>query len=827
MKPELMARHKESASRNKRAIGGIILTCITVAGILLAQKPAIAQETLWKTYFTEAFKALQSNDSETAEKMFLSAQEQAQGFGESDQRYYKTIEGLALAYAARKKFADAEKTYEKAISIKEKALGPDSPELSLTMGNFADLLLAEGKYKQAEILYQNSLKGLMAMSPAVYAEKSQNLGLCLSEEGLYSQAETALQNAKQKEIELYGANSNQAISTQINLTIMHYKQGAYKQAEAEANQALQDIAKSATPDAHITDSCLTILEQISVRLGHYTEAEAAAKELVKHTEARADATSADYPRALERLANVYFEEHKYAEAEPLLLKAKSILEKQLPGHPYLADCLVDLAELYNDQGKYSDAQPLLQQALSIRQSALGSEHSDVAECLTDIAYIDAQQNKSTEAENAYKRALDIKSKTVGKEHPDYAKALDKLGLLYATMHKNAEAETALSEALMLREKILPPEHRDIALTMSQLAGFYKDNNMPEKAEALYKRLSERDAKYEPTNAAAKVSDLNNLSAVSAMLGKSNDATQLQGQASQLRKNVPGGDSDPNALALLQASSNSAPPITDKWCLCIGISNFKDSSINLRYAAKDATDFRNFLVAKGNFKEDHVKLLTDADATRENILGQLGDKWLGKAAKPTDLVIIYISSHGSTAMEKAGGANFLVAYDTNKTSLLASGIPMQWLSEMVKEQMKSNRILLILDVCHSGSVTESEKRLSQATESGSAAGGGKGLTRDSDITVSTLKAGDGQIILCSSAADQVSWESKEYPNSVFTKKLIEALQIQGADTGLVNAYKVMKDKVQEEVLRDRSVAQTPMIKENWHGGEVSPLVQLKP
>src|ERR1700733_2657789 len=173
------------------------------------------------------------------------------------------------------------------------------------------------------------------------------------------------------------------------------------------------------------------------------------------------------------------------------------------------------------------------------------------------------------------------------------------------------------------------------------------------------------------------------------------------------------------------------------------------------------------------------------------------------------------------MEKARGANFLVAYDTNKTSLLVSGIPMQWLSEMVKEQMKSNRTLLILDVCHSGSVTESEKRLSQATDSGPAAAGGKGLTRASDVNVATLTAGEGQIILCSSAADQVSWESKEYPNSVFTKKLIEALQIKGTDTDLVDAYKVMKDKVQEEVLRDRSVVQTPMIKENWQGGEVSP------
>ncbi|MFT2543646.1 hypothetical protein ACMWP9_37310, partial [Escherichia coli] len=41
-------------------------------------------------------------------------------------------------------------------------------------------------------------------------------------------------------------------------------------------------------------------------------------------------------------------------------------------------------------------------------------------------------------------------------------------------------------------------------------------------------------------------------------------------------------------------------IGSKWALCVGISSFQDPSINLKYAAKDATDFSNFLVAKGNF-----------------------------------------------------------------------------------------------------------------------------------------------------------------------------------------------------------------------------------
>ena len=79
---------------------------------------------------------------------------------------------------------------------------------------------------------------------------------------------------------------------------------------------------------------------------------------------------------------------------------------------------------------------------------------------------------------------------------------------------------------------------------------------------------------------------------------------------------------------------------DKQCpVSFGISNFKDPTINLKYATKDATDFKNFLVSSEHFKTDHVKLLTNEKADRENIIGMLGDKWLGAHVKRDDLVVV--------------------------------------------------------------------------------------------------------------------------------------------------------------------------------------------
>jgi hypothetical protein len=95
--------------------------------------------------------------------------------------------------------------------------------------------------------------------------------------------------------------------------------------------------------------------------------------------------------------------------------------------------------------------------------------------------------------------------------------------------------------------------------------------------------------------------------------------------------------------------------------------------------KGISIFRNYLVNEAHFKGDHVKLLTDSNATRENIVGCLGEKWLGRLANRNDLVVVYVSSHGSSSEKQARGTNFLVPYDCNFNDVMLTGIPMQWLT----------------------------------------------------------------------------------------------------------------------------------------------------
>lgn len=261
---------------------------------------------------------------------------------------------------------------------------------------------------------------------------------------------------------------------------------------------------------------------------------------------------------------------------------------------------------------------------------------------------------------------------------------------------------------------------------------------------------------------------------------------------------------PQAMAAPTADvAVASQPIKDKWALVVGISKFRDPSLNLRFPSNDARDFYNYLVTDGKFAKDHVKLLVDEQATRENILELLGDKWLPRAAMPGDLVVIYLSTHGSPSELDVGGVNYIVAHDTNKDSLYASGIAMQDLCRIIKARVHSDRAVIIMDACHSGATNPEEK----------------GLVRSANVDADAISQGTGQMVICSSQPNETSWESKTANNSVFTKRLLEALRVKGSDTPMSDAFDYLKEKVQEDVLRERGKMQTPVLKSKWDGSDV--------
>jgi len=247
------------------------------------------------------------------------------------------------------------------------------------------------------------------------------------------------------------------------------------------------------------------------------------------------------------------------------------------------------------------------------------------------------------------------------------------------------------------------------------------------------------------------------------------------------------------------------PIRDKWALIVGITDFQDPDIpDLQYSAKDATDFYNYLTKEANFQPDHVRLLLNQQATQRRVLSELGSKFLARVVKPDDLVVLYFSTHGSPSQLDPRGKNYLVASDSDSDDLFATGIEMQKLLDSIQGRVLTDRVLLVMDACHSGF----------------AAPDSKGMTRLGNFKAEDLVQGSGQLVICSSLADERAWESTRYQNGVFTRKLLEGLRSKGSSTPLVDAYAFAREAVGNEVKEDRPGAkQTPILKGKWDGNDL--------
>ncbi len=74
-----------------------------------------------------------------------------------DLRLAASFSDEARLYYQKGEYAEAERLYRRSLAIREKALGPDHPEVATSLDNLAELYQAQGKYAEAEPLLQRSL----------------------------------------------------------------------------------------------------------------------------------------------------------------------------------------------------------------------------------------------------------------------------------------------------------------------------------------------------------------------------------------------------------------------------------------------------------------------------------------------------------------------------------------------------------------------------------------------------------------------------------------------------------------------------------------------
>jgi Caspase domain len=202
--------------------------------------------------------------------------------------------------------------------------------------------------------------------------------------------------------------------------------------------------------------------------------------------------------------------------------------------------------------------------------------------------------------------------------------------------------------------------------------------------------------------------------------------------------------------------DGAPEATRKlYALVIGVSNYTDPAMALKYAAKDAGDFAKALQAqKGRYYADvETVVLADRAVTRASVIQGL--QWLEKmATNPNDVSVLYLAGHGTTDEKQT---YWFYTADATDDDVRIKGVSQDELRKSL--QGLQGKVLWFLDTCHAGTAA-------------------KRSPVDINVLVNTVTASEngGIVVFASSTGRQVSVETADLGNGVFTKAVVEGIDL---------------------------------------------------
>jgi tetratricopeptide (TPR) repeat protein len=458
-----------------------------------------------KQYYQEA---LEINESNLEAKKTILPKDFLKNF------LARSYNDIAKLYVALAQYDEAEKYYQKALSINKKILGENNLQYASNLDNLGDVYLAQGFADQAENYYSQAfnirisyLKGddynaiadsytrlgrlylvledfdksqtyyekVLTIRKKVFGDKHpavansyNNLALLYQEQRNNEKCREYYENA----LKIYEDNPTYQQHPSLallyyNFAIFYHQQKKYPQAEEYYNKALELYTKMFNDTHPLAANCYYNLALL------YDD-----KEQIDEA-----------ANCLGNLGNCEYQQSRYTEAELCYKKALELYE-QLPEPPdlNLLSVLDNLALLYQEQEDYEKAEPLFRRALTLTEEISDENDLDVAYSLDNLALLYQDQEKYTQAEPLFQRSLQIKQQILDSQDLEIAGSLDNLAFLYQDMERYPEAENLLTQALELRKQISGSD--DLANSLDNLAFLYQDMERYPEAEDLFKQALE-------------------------------------------------------------------------------------------------------------------------------------------------------------------------------------------------------------------------------------------------------------------------------------------------------------------------------------------------
>ena len=192
-----------------------------------------------------------------------------------------------------------------------------------------------------------------------------------------------------------------------------------------------------------------------------------------------------------------------------------------------------------------------------------------------------------------------------------------------------------------------------------------------------------------------------------------------------------------------------------WALIIGINKYTNVE-PLTYAVDDAESVRLMLMDNYGFKDENIILITDEDATKDNILDGFSD--ILQKAGEKDRVVVFYAGHGETyKLPNGGDMGYLIPVNGDVTNLYRSSIPMKSVYD-IAEMSYAKHILYLVDACYGG-LTLSTRGLKKET---------------TPAYIKKMTSERGRMVITAGGKDEQVIEKHEWGHSAFTRNLLKGL-----------------------------------------------------
>lgn len=411
-----------------------------------AAPPGVQFAEQFEKNYIEGKKLLDEDDYPQAALFFKESVQQAEFFGEADDRLRRALEALRETYGRMNDIKNEQKIARRLDSIRNRMGDEDFGDKDRNAARIVSLSLKLQQDKNDRQAVEQLAKTLNDQATIFYGEAQ------------YGKAKELIEQA------------------QVLLT---------------------STARGADPLMGRTVSNLAF---VSSKLGDDANAEVLYKQALAIREAALGPHHRDVARSRRNLAEFYRLTDRPRQAEPLMRRALADY-RGLDGETSadIAWCLNVLGLIYADRHDYDQALNIQLRAYKMRVKVLGRDNIDTARSLYNLGRTHVAKNDLGPAEKELQDALAILTKTAGTDNPETISAVYSLGDLYQRKGDLPQAERQYKRALNIARRIGPTDpHTNKAY--QQLIAIYRKQGRLDEAQKLTARVLQPTAAA-PTPAA--------------------------------------------------------------------------------------------------------------------------------------------------------------------------------------------------------------------------------------------------------------------------------------------------------------------------------------